>query len=159
MKKNIRSSSIKGFVIVVVLLVIIGVSGQAENVINKSNLENERTDLKVSFQSIFSNKTGKDQRCFLPVNFENEVMSLESFSDVRVSTNESIVGFFSLKSISETKKICSALLKEKNWIEVTSGQEGFSSYVKKGEGYSWVFLSCVSVGEKTAVVLQVAKDE
>lgn len=155
MNDDFQSKSMKGFIVVAVFLMVVGASGRVEDLLNIPKAAGESFHPKVSFEAVFSEETKEDQRRFLPVDFESEVLSLESFSEIHISENGAVIGFFSPKNLSETKMLCSDLLKERGWVEMTSGQEGISSYVKEGGGYSWALLSCSSMGKGTAVVLQV----
>lgn len=95
----------------------------------------------------------------LPPGFEEEVLSLEGFTDVRVGAKGTVVGFSSPDPPAELFAALSSRLEERGWQAVSSGSDVCGSFVKEGGAYSWVMVSCVNAGSVTSVVVQCVTNE
>lgn len=157
---SIRSSSqrfTKAWGIIFIALVVACVIDQA---IKDDSPWREQVNLEhpfsqVSFAAAFNELAITDMRTLLPEDFEKEVMSLESFTDVQVSEGAGVIGFYSEKEASAVFKECALRLTERGWTKVESGHETFASFVRTAGTYTWLYLSCSSVSGGTSVVVQV----
>ncbi len=94
------------------------------------------------------------QAAALPQAFEEEVGTLEEYSEVRVDDRGGIVGFTVDRGSDETSTSIASELEEKGWTAM-AGEAGCTSFVKSEGSYRWLFVSCVPVGNATSVVMQI----
>lgn len=114
----------------------------------------QRFSHQVSFETLWDDSSFEDMRNVLPGKFEEEVLSLSSYFDVQVSQKGKVVGFYSQEQPLKVFKDCSLLLANNGWVKVESGQESAASFIKESGVYTWLYLSCVSISNETAVVIQ-----
>ncbi len=89
----------------------------------------------------------------VPPDFEEEVVSLSSYADVRVDVGGQVVGFLSDERPEVEFALLSSALEDRGWVSVSSGSGSGGSFVKENGTYIWAFISCVGVGEGTSVVV------
>lgn len=89
----------------------------------------------------------------VPPDFEEEVLPLFSYADVRVAAGGQVVGFLSDERPEVEFSLLSSTLQDRGWVSVSSGSELGGSFVKEGGTYIWAFVSCVGIGEGTSVVV------
>lgn len=99
-------------------------------------------------------KSGGESKRDAPARFEEEVLSLEGVSEMRVDPRSAIVGFTSAKAADHVFKDASDELEARGWTFVDSGSNTCGTFVKEAGTYRWVFVSCVQVGSSTSVVVQ-----
>ena len=90
----------------------------------------------------------------VPAGFEEEVLSLEGRSEVMAAAGGTVVGFLEDGPADAVFDAIEEDLAARGWAEVESGVAGCASFVKEGGRFTWVFVSCVAVGDTTSVVIQ-----
>lgn len=90
----------------------------------------------------------------VPAGFEEEVLSLEGRSEVMAAAGGTVVGFLEGGPADAVFDAIEEDLAARGWAEVESGVAGCASFVKEGGRFTWVFVSCVAVGDTTSVVIQ-----
>lgn len=99
----------------------------------------------------------------IPEGFESEVFALHNRDDLHVDAQTGIMGFSLAKSPGDAFQDLACTLTEAGWehIEAASTTQDearaptFATFVKASGKYRWVFVSCVSVGSATSVVVQI----
>ena len=94
----------------------------------------------------------------LPAGFEDEVLCVAGFEDVRVSPEGSVVGFTARGTPSDVFKQVEALMRERGWAVVPAGDGVSGTFLKETGSYRWASVGCVRVADTTSVVVQCAMD-
>lgn len=94
----------------------------------------------------------------LPAGFEDEVLCVAGFEDVRVSPGGSVVGFTARGAPSDVFKQVEALMRERGWALVPAGDGASGTFLKETGSYRWASVGCVRVADTTSVVVQCAMD-
>lgn len=89
-----------------------------------------------------------------PEGFEGEAFRLDAREDVRVDEENGLVGFSCYGEVDEVLVSLEGELKASGWKSVSSGNEGWESFVKNEGRYRWMFVTCVDVGESVSVVVR-----
>lgn len=91
----------------------------------------------------------------VPESFQEEILSLDGFTELRCDLDSGVVGFTAQGEAEEVFEEIEAVLEEGGWTFVESGLEACGTFVKVEGDYQWLFVSCVQVGSSTSVVVQV----
>lgn len=93
----------------------------------------------------------------VPSWFEDELFSVQGYSDVRVALDGAVVGFSTTLEPSEEFAAIESLMEQKGWRLMESGVLGSGSFLKEKGACTWAWVSCVDVAGATSVVVQCAK--
>lgn len=94
------------------------------------------------------------QASLLPDGFADEVLALEGFDDVRVGAGGSVVGFSLSEGPSEALAFLQRTLTDRGWRAVPAGNATSATFMKEQGRFTWLFVSCIGVGDTTSVVVQ-----
>lgn len=108
--------------------------------INSCSARHQKIDDLFNVESKYSNE--------LPKDFQNEVLDINLIGgyDVKVSSDEKIIGF-SLNSSSEFSfELIKSKLLDNNWKCLDNGNKNNTTFYKDKGKYTWLFLNCVDIG-------------
>ncbi|MCL2889347.1 MAG: hypothetical protein FWE65_02865 [Eggerthellaceae bacterium] len=106
-----------------------------------------------SLKAIYDNPVYRDDSDRLPEGFTQEIFSLTSFHDIRLSKAGGVVGLLSDEPLERVFSFCELELLRRGWIKVDSGHEACASFIKTQGRYSWLYLSCAEIGNGTSVLI------
>ena len=98
-------------------------------------------------------------RAGVPDRFEDEVLSVASFTEVRMAEGGSVVGMTSDAAALETYQGCESAMAAHGWQRVESGQPTRSTFVKATGQYRWAYLECTEAAGSTAVLVALRGNE
>ena len=88
----------------------------------------------------------------MPAYFKDEIGCIKESRDVRVSADESIVGYLVDKAAQETMELVRTHMEERGWAEVPLGKLDGATFVKEEGKCTWTLVTCVDTGSGTSVV-------
>lgn len=91
--------------------------------------------------------------------FEQEVLSLAAYRELRLAAEVCVVGFTADGSAEKTFSDLSQTLERGGWTAITSGSATAGSFVKSTGTYRWIFMSCSDIAGTTSVVIRCAQQE
>lgn len=94
-----------------------------------------------------------DAAAQLPDGFQEEVLDVGSRAELRVGADGSVVGFTEQGNAAEVYSALKQDLEGRSWREAESGRDDCGSFVKDGGSFTWLFVSCVQVGDAASVVI------
>ena len=113
---------------------------------------------RIAFEEIAGDREGdrsaEERNRDMPEGFEEEVLSMEGKSAVRVGAEGSVVGFSVSQDASAAFSDLSAELVAHGWQPVGSGRGDCGTFLKSEGRFTWLFASCIQVGSGTSVVIQ-----
>lgn len=92
----------------------------------------------------------------LPARFEDEVVRCVEYKEVRVDEPGGVVGFSVAGLAQVVFDNLAGELGRNGWTSIESGLATSGSFTKSKGRYSWVFVTCVQVGDTVSVVMQYA---
>lgn len=96
----------------------------------------------------------RSQVSMLPDGFVDEVLPLEGFADVRVGADGSVVGFSLSEGPSEAFAFLQKALTDRGWKAAPAGNGTSGTFIKEQGRFTWLFASCIGVGDTTSAVVQ-----
>ena len=91
--------------------------------------------------------------------FEQEVLSLAAYSELRTTAEACVVGFIANESAEKTFSDLTQTLERGGWTAIASGSATAGSFAKSTGAYRWIFVSCSDIAGTTSVVIRCAQQE
>ncbi|WP_251177863.1 hypothetical protein [Adlercreutzia agrestimuris] len=102
---------------------------------------------------LIAEKTKRDSQVELPQGFEDEVISVHDYQEVRANQTAQLVGLSAPYPMERTKQQIEEELRANCWIKVSSNAQPCDSWVKHEGVFCWLWVSYGEVGEMTSVVV------
>lgn len=88
--------------------------------------------------------------------FSSEALDLSRYSEVRIHSEGSVVGFTTPLRAEDAFRDMAGCLERGGWTAVPSGVATEGTFIKSSGEYTWLYISCIQMGDSTSVVVQCA---